>query len=175
MEIKQCGLCRRWKPVSDFYLNYGRVRPWCKICFSLSANSSPNRKAVRRRYHAKRRRDPGAKAAVWFFQTKNRDKRKHVAFDLSLDNVKNMFNSKCAYCGHAGVLEMSIDRINTQGGHTTDNVVPCCIVCQFIRRDMPLAAFRLLVPGIKQARERGLFGRWNGRPDKQLGTTYTAD
>lgn len=56
---------------------------------------------------------------------------------------------------------MSMDRVDNSIGHTKSNVVPACIRCNYMRKDMPMEAWKFLVPYIKQAKENGLFGDWD--------------
>ncbi len=55
-----------------------------------------------------------------------------------------------------------MDMIDNAKGHTIENVVPSCYLCNKIRSDMPYAAWLELVPVIKRATEAGLFGEWVG-------------
>lgn len=55
---------------------------------------------------------------------------------------------------------MTLDRIDNTIGHVQTNVVAACVRCNYMRRDMPYAAWTRLVPLIKQLREEGLFGAW---------------
>jgi hypothetical protein len=55
---------------------------------------------------------------------------------------------------------MTIDRIDNEIGHTLSNVVPACIRCNYVRRDMPHEAWLCLVEGMREAVFRGLFGSW---------------
>lgn len=45
--------------------------------------------------------------------------------------VKNIFNSKCEYCG--GTDMIGADRIDNTKGHSIDNIVPCCYRCNVIK------------------------------------------
>jgi hypothetical protein len=58
---------------------------------------------------------------------------------------------------------MTLDRIDNDKGHTEDNVVPACIRCNYTRRSMPYEAWLVVAKGMREARERGLFGEWTGR------------
>jgi hypothetical protein len=60
-------------------------------------------------------------------------------------------------------LIATIDRIDNTIGHTESNIVPACIRCNLIRKAMPHSAWMCLVPGLKEARNKKLFGDWIGR------------
>lgn len=70
-------------------------------------------------------------------------------------------NRDCFYCGET-LLRMSLDRVDNSKGHTMDNVIPACVRCNYIRKDMPYDAWIVVAVGMRQAREQGLFGGWGG-------------
>ena len=51
-------------------------------------------------------------------------------------------------------------------GHLQSNVHSACIRCNLARGDMPYAAWLLLVPAMKQAKELGLFKEWDEKRKK---------
>jgi hypothetical protein len=55
---------------------------------------------------------------------------------------------------------MTLDRIDNTIGHVKTNVKPACIRCNLLRRNMPYAAWLMLVPAVKKARKFGLFDGW---------------
>lgn len=64
----------------------------------------------------------------------------------------------CTYCE----LEVSegLDRRDNTRGHSSDNVVPCCAVCNTILCDIPAEAKDLLADGLRAARAKGLLDSW---------------
>jgi hypothetical protein len=64
---------------------------------------------------------------------------------------------------------MTLDRKDNSIGHLLDNVVPCCIRCNYIRRDMPFEAWLIVATGIRKAKELGLFGTWTCSIHKRNG------
>lgn len=89
------------------------------------------------------------------------DRRRGLKCDLTLEWVENAIKNGCFYCGETAV-RMSLDRIDNDLGHTTDNVQPACARCNFLRGTMPYEAWVHLIPSIREAREMGLFGDWSG-------------
>jgi len=65
---------------------------------------------------------------------------------------------------------MTLDRVDNTCGHIQSNVVSACVRCNYMRRDMPYAAWLKLLPMIKQAREEGLFGTWTGDCVRKIGS-----
>lgn len=97
-------------------------------------------------------------------RSKYTDKQKGFENDLEVEFVKEMISCGCIYCGDENPSRMTLDRIDNRKGHTKDNVLPSCIRCNTIRRDMPFDAWTFLIPYIEKARKRGLFGNWTGHP-----------
>jgi hypothetical protein len=87
------------------------------------------------------------------------DKKSGRENDLTIDFIDDLLTNGCFYCGETE-LKMTLDRKDNSIGHVTENVLPCCIRCNYIRRDMPYKAWLCLVPYLKEAREKGLFGTW---------------
>ena len=49
--------------------------------------------------------------------------------------VENVFKSKCVYCGDSDWTHLGCDRIDNSRGHTPDNVVCSCGVCNMDKCD----------------------------------------
>lgn len=62
---------------------------------------------------------------------KERDKRKNLYNDLDLNFAKEMMSQPCIYCG--STKDIGLDRIDNKKGHSKDNVVPCCYICNTAR------------------------------------------
>ena len=63
---------------------------------------------------------------------KKNDKDKNRENDLTVEWFKeNITNKPCLYCGNT--KRIGADRIDNTKGHTKDNVVPCCLLCNQTR------------------------------------------
>lgn len=63
---------------------------------------------------------------------KLKDWKSRREFNLDRDwFIKNILTKECVYCGSKDKL--GCDRIDNSKGHTYDNVVPCCYVCNCAR------------------------------------------
>lgn len=62
---------------------------------------------------------------------------------LTQDQYKQiMGNRKCYYCGwDLNMNAGGLDRVDSSGHYTPDNVVPCCRSCNSLKRAMPKAVF----------------------------------
>ena len=123
----------------------------------------------RREYHRqrdlllKRMRAEGVDVARFILREARRsDKLRGRACDLTKAQIESLIAAGGRYCGETG-LRMTLDRVDNSKGHTSDNVVPACIRCNYARRDMPYEAWLCLAGGMRRARELGLFKGWTGR------------
>lgn len=66
-------------------------------------------------------------------------KRKGNEFSLSKVKTAELFLGDCYYCGTE--MAMGIDRVDNEGGYTIKNSVPCCRICNYAKRDMPISDF----------------------------------
>lgn len=57
-----------------------------------------------------------------------------VSFDLDMNTFFKLKNDPCYYCGHPA--PNGIDRVNSGGGYTNTNTVPCCYICNLMKRKM---------------------------------------
>ncbi len=96
------------------------------------------------------------------------DKKKNLGSnDLDVEFVLATTKNGCFYCGDSKT-RISLDRIDNSKPHNKDNVNPCCLRCNLMRRDMPYEAWMKLAPHIKQIYEEGLFGDWLSQPLTKL-------
>lgn len=67
-------------------------------------------------------------------------KHRNICFDLTDEEVKRLINSPCTYCGREKAC--GIDRIDSTKGYATDNVCPCCEICNKMKNDYSLEFFK---------------------------------
>jgi hypothetical protein len=172
MDTKTCIKCNTAKNVTEFYVNrtartvYRRTT--CIECDKVARRSrSYNRNWKETRVREKlaerrRRRDPKFTAKHIVRDSRSSDKKKNRVNDLDRAWVSEKISHGCEYCGETE-LRMTLDRMDNVEGHTKDNVVAACIRCNYLRRDLPYAAWLLLLDGVEEARVTGAFGDWTGR------------
>jgi len=81
---------------------------------------------------------------------------------MTVEFIQNLISQGCIYCGET-TLRMTLDRKDNDLAHVKTNVVPACIRCNYARGNMPYEAWLFLAPGMRAAREAGVFGDWVGR------------
>jgi len=166
---KVCSNCNIEKSLDDFYKKGKYYRVYCKDCHNEKSNDANKitRKASHRKEAANARsrafrKNPDKIAQIIVKDSKQSDRKHNRENDLTKEFVSSLIENGCSYCGET-LLRMTVDRINNDIGHITTNVVPACIRCNYTRRDMPYEAWLCLAPGLKEAREKGLFGNWTAR------------
>jgi len=62
---------------------------------------------------------------------------------LTHEEAEKMMTSPCVYCGHLDLETRlnGIDRLNQQGNYTTENTVPCCWACNYMKGVMDPRTF----------------------------------
>lgn len=149
---KVCNDCSRELPITSYS---PRRRKVCHGC-------AWNRRILRDPDTAKKahRRVRADRARAIFADSRKSDKLKGRSSDgLTVELIRSLIGSGCHYCGDLS-RKMTIDRIENSKGHSSDNILPSCIVCNLVRGSMPYGAFVLLVPGLKQAFASGLLNGW---------------
>lgn len=116
-----------------------------------------NKEALRIRaaeYHKKNKEKRSANATVWrknnpakhwstrksyvgtpkgkLSVVKASAKTREIQYALSDDEALSMFNLPCYYCGD--IEKVGIDRIDSNRGYETDNCLPCCSMCNYMKR-----------------------------------------
>ena len=147
----------------------GYLRAYCKVCHnnkSSTYNKVSSKASHRKEKNNERkkldRRNPAKLAQTIITDCKGSDVKHNRENDLTKEFVENMILLGCMYCGETE-LRITLDRIDNSKGHLEGNVVPACIRCNYARGSMPIEAWECLIPGLTEAREKGLFGDWTGR------------
>lgn len=85
---------------------------------------------------------------------KHRAKDSDMLFDLTFENFCNILDLPCFYCGDIKTQKFAhhnfpnrilryngIDRFDNDKGYIIDNCMPCCIVCNRMKLNMPYYKF----------------------------------
>lgn len=94
------------------------------------------------------------KISCMFSTYKLRDKKRNVEFNLTREFFENEIISKpCIYCG--STEKVGCDRIDNTKGHTIDNVIPACYLCNTVRNNhFSVDEMKLLGNTIRQILDR---------------------
>lgn len=97
---------------------------------------------------------------------KIRAKKKNLEYNLTDDEVKNLFAQKCFYCDREPSNQRKLrnrtgfvykysglDKIDPSKGYTIDNVVPCCIQCNQAKMDQSQEEFFDLCKKVNDKKE----------------------
>jgi hypothetical protein len=80
--------------------------------------------------------------------------RRGLEFGISKEKFIGMIKLNCFYCNHppsryfklqngnGGIIYNGIDRINNSLGYIEDNIVPCCSICNYAKRNLSYDEFR---------------------------------
>jgi len=88
------------------------------------------------------------------YATRAKTHKKQLAFELTLEQFEFLTSSPCHYCGVIGAsatkakptsngayVSNGIDRKNSDIGYTIENCVPCCPICNLMKRSLPYNDF----------------------------------
>lgn len=171
--MKVCNKCKIEKDDSGFGTRdvNGKkyLRTQCRDCESKKrAARNYSEDAVKRaslKHLAKRRksRASGLEDDKWIvIDARGSDRKKGRENDLDREFVRELIKDGCSYCGETEI-RMTVDRVDNERGHLKDNVVPACMRCNYVRGAMPHKAWLFLINGMREAREKGFFGQWDGK------------
>jgi hypothetical protein len=121
--MRICKQCHESKEDSMFgMMSYGKGRTDKKfrsICKSCSVSN------LKSKY-------PTSREQNLIYQYRRMDGLKGRTCNLTADWVKsNITNKPCSYCGTTD--NIGCDRLDNTKGHTIDNVIPSCKLCNSIR------------------------------------------
>jgi len=140
-------------------------RHLCKKCWNRYTNGlrgdsmTAGVYARRQEKHARERREGSARLIT--NTARSWDNKHGFMPDLDKEFVESLLSRGCEHCGATREeITIGLDRIDNALGHAKQNVVPACVRCNLTRKDMPWAAWLLVAPGMRAAREKGLFGMW---------------
>ena len=75
-----------------------------------------------------------------YIHYKSGAKQRGLEFSLTLEQFELFWKKPCYYCG--GEIEtIGLDRVDNNIGYTMDNIVPCCITCNNMKRDLTQEKF----------------------------------
>lgn len=89
-----------------------------------------------------------------FAHYKRQAKKRNLSWSVSKEMFRKLTKENCHYCGtkpssirknkrsNGDYIYNGLDRIDSSKGHTIDNVVPCCGICNWMKRDLNVEDFK---------------------------------
>lgn len=77
---------------------------------------------------------------------------RHLTFSLTEKEYEQIVTQPCYYCNNHSNPYNGIDRIDNTKGYSIDNGVPCCTVCNYMKRDYTVEFFLQHVQAIVNKR-----------------------
>lgn len=143
--VRSCKVCGVEKPLGDFYPNglpNGARKKTCKECdkSKLEKVRELRKLGAIPPPRPQRRLETDA---MWIeSQLLGSCKSKGRTLNLSIDEIDAIIHKPCFYCGGIDTRVMSrgrdghfnsIDRLDSNGDYSPNNVVPCCAMCNIMK------------------------------------------
>lgn len=118
----------------EYYLKVkDRRRAYCR---TYDANRREEKRDYNYRYYRKTR-----KLRI-FCEYRSRAKKKGIDFAIDEETFRVLMMRPCTYCGRKPKRDCNgLDRVDNSKGYTLDNVVPCCRLCNWTKRNLDLGEF----------------------------------
>ena len=129
-------------------------------CWDLSSSNTKSCGCTNReRFKSGLRRLPNGQASrnKLFSNYSLNAKKRHLGFEISLDEFEILVKSNCYYCGkkpnqvfkfkgsNGNYIYNGIDRVDNSLGYTVDNCVPCCKECNFNKGSITIDTARKMI------------------------------
>lgn len=143
---KTCLICGKNFHVKPYAIKRGRGKYCCKKCYNEgrrlfmmgkgnpqygqhwgSGDGNPNWKGGVSKY----------KYSVY----RRNSLKRGLVFDLTLEDFLSLWQKSCSYCG-SSIDTIGIDRIDSGIGYVVGNITPCCELCNWMKRELPLSVFK---------------------------------
>ena len=103
------------------------ARKRCLKCIVIKRNATQRANRAKYQYH----KQPKARYANY----KQSAERRGYTFDISLEEFMLHWNKPCYYCG-SEIPGIGLSRKDTTRGYFVENIIPCCISCNFMKKGM---------------------------------------
>jgi hypothetical protein len=136
---------RKWRRANPEYSIQARLRMKVKDPLKYHKRCAADARRYRDNnpdYVIQCAEDKKTKPLHKYTSVKNNAKTRNLEFKLSLDECKKLFILPCVYCGiEFDKVLHGLDRSDNTIGYIRGNVVPCCMVCNFIKSDEDVHVF----------------------------------
>jgi hypothetical protein len=127
--------CRRWREKQGAKLKALHVVYEANRKKALAADPARKRARIEqgRQWHLKYRTLESTKIREFKMNARKRG----IEWTISDETATRLFKEACHYCRRVGVDHggfVGIDRKDSRGSYSDDNVLPCCGTCNFAKR-----------------------------------------
>ena len=110
----------------------------CEECYVKLRKTEDARGDRERNYSAEKRENLDRYFSTYIKCAKVRN----IGFELSQENFEILVLQSCYYCGESKEGEVvGVDRLDSSRQYTTDNCVPCCKTCNFMKGSLSISTF----------------------------------
>lgn len=129
MGMKICKGCGENKPLEQFWKakqnidgRYGK----CSACRMKEIVAKGVLQSVQHRY------------SIYKTSSHRRKSRSSLEFSITVEQFDTITKQPCEYCGGFSPNKdfCGIDRVDDTKGYVLGNCVPCCSICNFMKRDL---------------------------------------
>lgn len=102
----------------------------CGECYDKLRNIEDEREPRNRNYMIEKKANMERYLVTYIQGAKNRN----IGFEINKEQFESIVLMPCYYCGSYNEEEVvGIDRLNSSKNYSTDNCVPCCKTCNFMK------------------------------------------
>jgi hypothetical protein len=112
----------------------------CKECARARGRSYQKRHRAQANTNMRRWTENNPVKSSWKSYRQNA-KSRGLVFDLEFAAFESLVTTECHYCGILSTRINGVDRIDNGVGYITGNVVPCCVWCNYSKRERSLEDF----------------------------------
>lgn len=94
---------------------------------------------IKRSYKDKVKYQKNNKIKLTFYRYASSARKRNLDFELSREHFNSLLVLNCTYCGDS--KNIGVDRVDNSIGYTINNSVPCCSICNYMKKDHSLEVF----------------------------------
>lgn len=145
--FRKCSNCKIEKELNSENFNRTRIKRksdfhrYCRECRKLTRKDTYKNQSKEKQKESIKRSSEfqkntlSGRAIVMLKSYRTTDKKKNREFNLTKEwLIENIIDKECFYCEDN--YRTGCDRLNNDLGHTINNCVPCCAVCNSVRSDI---------------------------------------
>jgi hypothetical protein len=137
--VEECRCLGCGKEIDDFLTGKrNNMVQRCEECYVKLRKTEDARGDRERNYSAEKRENLDRYFSTYTKSAKNRN----IGFELSQEEFELLVMQPCNYCGESKEGEViGVDRVDSSKQYCTDNCVPCCKTCNFMKGSININTF----------------------------------